>query len=83
MRKERIISFTLRSKRCSDERKKFFATCCVIVEPPCRRAPPPLKLLRIARAMPNTSMPGWVKKRWSSAAMKACQTRFGIDSNGT
>jgi len=44
-----------------------------MVEPPSRRRPDStLKtFLNMARPMPDTSMPPWLKKFWSSAARKA------------
>ena len=63
--------------------RKFLATCWVRPEAPSGRLPGLATLAITARTTPMKSMPGWVKKRWSSAATKASSTRLGMAATGT
>ena len=80
-----MASRTLRDSVASLVSRKFLATCWVIDEAPSGRLFWPMldRLATAARMTPNTSTPGWVKKRWSSEAMKALITRLGMALIGT
>ena len=83
MRKARIASRILRAKVAWLLSRKFLATCWVMPEAPSGRWPGWEMLAITARITPTKSTPGWVKKRWSSAATKACSTRLGMAATGT
>ena len=83
MRKARMASRILRASVAWLLSRKFLATCWVMPEAPSGRLPGLVMLASMARRTPMKSMPGWVKKRWSSAATKASGTRFGMAATGT
>ena len=77
MRKARIASRILRASVAWLVSRKFLATCWVRPEAPSGRLPGLVMLEIMARTTPMKSMPGWVKKRWSSAATKASTHALG------
>ena len=77
MRKARMASRILRARVAWLVSRKFLATCWVMPEAPSGRLPGLARLATTARSTPMKSMPGWVKKRWSSAATKACEHALG------
>ncbi len=78
-----MASRILRASVAWFDSRKFLATCWVMPEAPSGRLPGLATLEITARATPTKSTPGWLKKRWSSAATKASSTRLGMAGTGT
>ena len=74
----RILRFTSRLGVST----RFLTSCWVMVEPPCAISPD-VRLVMNALATAPRSMPSFVQKLWSSIAITALISGFGISSNVT